>query len=261
MFAALIEKKETIIDILCIGLFLFVMSRAYGIANLLRFLFRYLNIGYSDKKLKSLDEKWFDIQLFKIINRINVTKIEDARIIQKGLNDGILKTSSFYFTSSWGEITTPMSLPRKICAFMMGLTLIILGSVAWYAQEPIIEGYAKFNYKEFSYYISKDRFFITNEHSKNVPPMIHSKEDCRNTLNLIDKTSIFAIVCTKFLDESESYQWWLADEISSINETKYSLTILMYVYLILGATWLLSLLQFIQAGKKVREYKSSIENI
>ncbi|WP_086873352.1 hypothetical protein [Kosakonia pseudosacchari] len=258
---SLVEKKEILTYILYIVVFLFVMSRAYGIANLLRFLFRHLNIGYSDRKMKSLDEKWFNVQLFKIINRINITKIEDARLIQKGLNEGFLKSSDFYFTSSWGDVTLPMSLPRKIRSFMMGLTLVILGSVAWYVQEPIIEGYAKFDFKEFSYYISKDKFFITNKYTKSSPPTIHSKEDCKNSLKLIDSTSIFAIACTKFLDESKSYQWWLADEIKSINKAKNSLSTLAYIYLTLGTIWLFSLLQHLTAGKKVRKYKASIENI
>lgn len=260
MSESLVEKKEILTYILYIVVFLFVMSRAYGIANLLRFLFRHLNIGYSDRKMKSLDEKWFNIQLFKIINRINITKIEDARLIQKGLNEGHLKTSSFYLTSSWGDITIPMPLRRKILSYLMGFVLISLGSLAWYVQKPIVGGYAKFDYKEFSYYISKDKLFITSTNDFDAPPVIRSKEDCRNALKLIDETSMLAIACTKFLDETESYQWWLYDKIKSTSDAKNDLAMLAYVYLTFGVIWLFSLIQFLRAGNKVREYKASSGN-
>lgn len=73
-----------------------VLNRAYGVSNLLRFIFRYLNIGYSDPRMKKLDDRWFDIQLFKVINGINATDINDARLIQRGLNEGALNPSFLY---------------------------------------------------------------------------------------------------------------------------------------------------------------------
>jgi len=260
MIVNLLEKKELLTYILYLGLFLFVLNRASGLANLLRFLFRYLKINYSDRKMKSLDDQWFNIQLFKIINRINVSKIEDARIIQKGLNDGALKASSFYFTSSWGDITIAMPLYRKILAFMMGTILIGLGAIAWYGQEPIVDGYAKFNFDKTTYYVSKDRLIIVPDGGDIKYAAIHSKQDCRNAMKYISETSIFAMACTKLLDESESYQWWLDGEIKSIHEAKSTLTMLMYVYITLGVIWLLSAWQFIRAGEKVRKYKVSVEN-
>ena len=252
----LIKEKELLTYFLYMGLFCFIMNRAYGVANLLRFLFRYLNIGYSDRKMKSLDEKWFNIQLFKIINRINVTTIEDARLIQQGLNQGFLKPSTFYFTSGWGDITVRMSLYTKICSFLKGFAIIGLGCFAWYMQEPVVDGYAKFDYKESSYYISKDKMFIANNNGHDAQPVIRSKEDCRDALKLVDGTSILGIACTKFLDERESYQWWLDEEIKSISKAKHNLAVLSYIYMALGVLWVFSLMKFIEAGGKIKEYRA-----
>ncbi|GHL61601.1 hypothetical protein ECZU31_48760 [Escherichia coli] len=58
-------------------------------------------------KIKRLDREWRDIQLFKIINGINVSGIENVRMIQQGLIDGKLKTSYFFLTRIWGDITKP----------------------------------------------------------------------------------------------------------------------------------------------------------
>lgn len=72
-----------------ISLYLFLLIAltfiTFGKSNLMRFIAHYFNFEYSDRKLKILDKKWRDIQLFKIINGINVSGIEDVRMIQQGL--------------------------------------------------------------------------------------------------------------------------------------------------------------------------------
>lgn len=49
-------------------------------------------------KIKRLDREWRDIQLFKILNGINVSGIEDVRMIQQGLIDGKLKHRIFPYS-------------------------------------------------------------------------------------------------------------------------------------------------------------------
>lgn len=73
---------------------------SFGKSNLMRLIAHYFKFGYSDKKLKRLDREWRDIQLFKILNGINVSGIEDVRMIQQGLIDGKLKTSDFSLLAS-----------------------------------------------------------------------------------------------------------------------------------------------------------------
>lgn len=87
-----------------ISLYLFLLIAltfiTFGKSNLMRFIAHHFNLEYSDRKLKMLDKKWRDIQLFKIINGINVSGIEDVRMIQQGLIDGKLKTSYFSLLAS-----------------------------------------------------------------------------------------------------------------------------------------------------------------
>ncbi|UPT57210.1 hypothetical protein [Dickeya zeae] len=256
MFDFSFEKKEILIYVLYFLLFFFVINRTYGISNLLRFVFRYFKIDYSDRKMKTLDESWFNIQLFKIINGINISNIEDARIIQKGLNEGILKPSIFFLTSSWGDIAQEKTIMRISLEYFVGFLFLTLGSFSWYLQNPINYGYAKIDYKEFSYHISKDRMVITNQNAKISHENVYSKQDCRNGLSVVPETSVYAIACKKLLNENDSFQWWLTEKIESTNKEKRNLQVLSYSYCAIGFILLYSLTQFIYASRKVRAYKN-----
>jgi hypothetical protein len=62
------------------------------------------------------------------------------------------------------------------------------------------------------------------------------------------------------LNNSQSYQQWLEQEIATINTSKKYLLALAYIYLTIGVVWLFSLWQFIRANLQVVNYKRSLEN-
>ncbi|WP_410376030.1 hypothetical protein, partial [Enterobacter sp. CPE_E222] len=241
-------------------LFAVALNRAHGLSNLLRFALRYFGVGYTDSKMKHMDNKWFDIQLFKIINGINISNINDIRLIQLGLNEGKLKPSSFLLTSSWGDITKKMPTRKKITSIILGTMLILTGSFFWYTQNSIAYGFAKIDFGTFTYYLSKDTLIITSQSGTINNATIHSKEDCINSRKLIPNDSVFALACNKLLNNSQSYQRWLEQEIATINTSKKYLLALAYIYLTIGVVWLFSLWQFIRANLQVVNYKRSLEN-
>ena len=259
MFSDTFKYHEFIVYFIYGVVFLIILNRAYGMSNLLRFIFRYLTIGYSDEKMKELDNKWFDIQLFKIINGINTSNLNDAQLIQKGLNEGALKPSWFFFTSTWGDITVKMSKKKMFSSYLMGMIIFGMGSYAWIQQAPITAGFVKIDYMKFSYYISKERLFITPLNGPIDNVTVHSKEDCKNIPPSIPKESMFVIACTKFLDDGLSYQWWLEKEIQSVNSRKNTLLFIYYLYCITGVIWLFSLFQFGRASNRVIKYKLSMQ--
>ena len=260
MFLENFKNKDFIIYFIYVAVFIVIVNRAYGMSNLLRFVFRYLAIGYSDARMKKLDDKWFDIQLFKITNGINTTKLNDARLIQRGLNEGLLKPSWFLFTSSWGDITIKMSKKKLILSYLMGLVIFIMGNYAWIEQTQIVDGFVKIDHKEFSYYISKEKLIITSFNRSIDNATVHSKEDCKSITGSIPKDSMFSIACTKLLDDRLSYKWWLEKEIQSVNSRKNTLRLISYIYCITSVLWGFSLYQFNRASTHVVNYKLSMQN-
>lgn len=260
MLAELFINKDYLISFFYIGVIFFALRRAYGIADLLRFLFRYFKFDYTDRKMKYLDEKWFNLQLFKITNGINVSNINDARVIQEGLNEGRLSPSLFLFSSSWGDVTVEKSLGRILWLYFVGLIFFIIGSIAWYQQESLVDGYARFVYMDSSYYVSKNKLIITTRNGNVKDAIVHSKQDCIRSSKFINESSLFSIACHKLLDDSETFQWWLSDEIKSVDKTKNMLGLLSYLYCIISVVWCFSLTQFIRASKQVRVFKASVND-
>ncbi|MFA1017468.1 hypothetical protein AB8780_07390 [Enterobacter sp. SAT-E-asb] len=260
MLTDIFKDKDFIIYFLYGTIFILIVNRACGMSNLLRFVFRYLAIGYSDVRMKELDNKWFDVQLFKITNGINTTNLRDARLIQRGLNEGVLKPSWFLFTSSWGDITIKMSKKKLILSSLMGLVIFCMGNYAWIEQTRILDGFVKIDYKEFSYYLSKEKLIITSLNRSTDNATVHSKEDCKSIPNSIAKDSMFSIACTKLLDDRLSYIWWLEKEIQSVNSRKNMLKLISYIYCITSVLWGFSLYQFNRASTHVVNYKLSMQN-
>lgn len=260
MFFENFKNKDFIIYFIYVAVFIVIVNRAYGMSNLLRFVFRYLAIDYSDARMKKLDDKWFDIQLFKITNGINTTNLNDARLIQRGLNEGVLKPSWFLFTSSWGDITIKMSKKKLILSYLMGLVIFIMGNYAWIEQTQIVDGFVKIDHKEFSYYLSKEKLIITSFNRSIDNATVHSKEDCKSITGSIPKDSMFSIACTKLLDDRLSYKWWLEKEIQSVNSRKNTLRLISYIYCITSVLWGFSLYQFNRASTHVVNYKLSMQN-
>lgn len=260
MFFENFKNKDFIIYFIYVAVFIVIVNRAYGMSNLLRFVFRYLAIGYSDARMKKLDDKWFDIQLFKITNGINTTNLNDARLIQRGLNEGVLKPSWFLFTSSWGDITIKMSKKKLILSYLMGLVIFIMGNYAWIEQTQIVDGFVKIDHKEFSYYLSKEKLIITSFNRSIDNATVHSKEDCKSITGSIPKDSMFSIACTKLLDDRLSYKWWLEKETQSVNSRKNTLRLISYIYCTTSVLWGFSLYQFNRASTHVVNYKLSMQN-
>ncbi len=155
-----------------------------------------------------------------------------------------------------GDIAQRKPIMRIVLAYSIGFLFLTFGSFAWYLQNPVNYGYAKIDYKEFSYHISKDRMVITPQDAKISYENVYSKQDCRNGLSVVPDTSVYAIACKKLLNEDDSFQWWLSEEIESTNKEKRNLQILSYSYCAVGFMWLYSLTQFIYASRKVRAYKN-----
>ncbi|HDR2720833.1 TPA: hypothetical protein QCJ39_001001 [Enterobacter asburiae] len=260
MLSDIFKNKDFIIYFIYGAIFILIINRAYGMSNLLRFVFRYLAIGYSDVRMKELDDKWFDIQLFKITNGINTTNLNDARLIQRGLNEGVLKPSWFLFTSSWGDITIKMSKKKLILSSLMGFVIFCMGNYAWVEQTKIVDGFVKIEYKEFSYYLSKEKLIITSLDTSIDNATVHSKEDCMSIPKSIAKDSVFSIACTKLLDDRLSYIWWLEKEIQSVNSRKNTLKLISYIYCITSVLWVFSLYRFNRASTHVVNYKLSMKN-
>lgn len=253
MFGLDLKISELFIPALYVALGVFVLLRAKGLQNVLRFLMRYFKVGYTDKKMKELDDSWFNIQLFRFTTGINISTIEKARLIQENLNTGKLKASSFTFISSWGDVTRIVTLGEKVKNYLIALILFAVGSFAWYVQLPLVYDYTKVNYGDLTYYISNEKVIMNPVSTPPDLSQARSKKDCQEALKtgVIPAGSLFDISCRYLLNDSDISKNRLNGEIERINTSKRSLTILYYLYCSLAVLWAFTFYRFNKANKAV----------
>lgn len=263
MFGLDLKINELFIPALYVALGIFVLWRAKGLQNVLRFLMRYFNVSYTDKKMKELDESWFNIQLFRFTTGINISTIEKARLIQENLNKGKLRASSFTFISSWGDVTRNVTLKEKVKNYLIALILFVLGSFAWYAQLPLVYNYTKVDYGDLSYYISNEKVIMNPISTPPDLSQARSKKDCQEALKtgVIPAGSLFDNSCRYLLNESDISKNRLNGEIERVNTSKRSLTILYYLYCSLAVLWGFTFYRFTKANKAViAAFRSATSN-
>lgn len=249
------KMSEWFIPALYVLLAIFLIWRAKGLHNILRFLVRFFKINYTDKKLKRLDDTWFNIQLFKFTTGINVSTIESARNIQSKLNSGEINPSIFIFANSWGDITKGMPWWRAVIQYIIAFILISISVFLYKQQLPLVYHYAKSEYLDMAYYISNDKVIMN---TSEIPPDLHegrSKKDCSEALSskLIPKGSLFEHACNRLLDESDLSKNRLQGEIEKTELIKRNLTILYCIYFFLGVFIFVTLTRFIIASRTVRK--------
>ena len=233
---------------------------SFGKSNLMRLIAHYFNFGYSDKKLKRLDREWRDIQLFKIINGINVSGIENVRMIQQGLIDGKLKTSYFFLTRIWGDITKPPHIIKTIIVILTSIFYILLACYIHNKQSVIVRDAIGIPYKNMMYYVYSDKVLVSFKNKAVEFNKTYSLADCKKLQNVFIKDTLPEIACNKLLQLNEEDSEWLSQEIKDNNSHKKALLILSLVYFTSGLVIFLSYTKFFYANKKVLEYKASNKN-
>lgn len=233
---------------------------SFGKSNLMRLIAHYFKFGYSDKKLKRLDREWRDIQLFKIINGINVSGIKDVKMIQQGLIDGKLKTSDFFLTRFWGDITEPPCITKTMSAVLAGILYITFACCIHNEQSAIVEDAIAIPYKNMMYHVYNDKVLLFSDNKTDKFYKAFSIADCKRLQNTFVTDTLPAIACNKLLQLNEEDSKWLSQEIKDNNSHRKTLLIISLDYFTSGLVILLSYTKFLYANKKVVEYKSSNKN-
>ena len=254
MFDFELKFNEILMPSIYVLLILFLIWRANGLGNVLRFLVRYYKVSYSDKKMKELDEVWFNIQLFRFTTGINVPTLEKARKIQEKLNTGEIELSTFKFIGAWGDVTVPISFWKAKLSYLVAVLFISFGTLTWYMQNPIVYDYVHIKYGDLNYYISNDKVIMN---PKDIPPDVSeakTKKDCLDILKsgAIPPGSPYETYCNKLLEDSDLAKNRLNGKIARENSAKRNLTLASYAYWIYGICIAFTLYRFNRANEILR---------
>ncbi|MBN3083331.1 hypothetical protein H4F49_22220 [Pectobacterium polaris] len=78
--------------------------RVGGVSFFIKLLLKTVRLDYSDNKIKSHEDDFFNAQLFRLFNGVNVKTAKDAELVCEALSRGEIKRSDFRLSGFFGAV-------------------------------------------------------------------------------------------------------------------------------------------------------------
>ncbi len=159
MFDSFVTDK--IKDLLLIVFISLVIIRVGGLSFLLRLVLRVLRVDFRCDKLKKYNDQFYDAQIYRLFNGINVACTEDAVLIEENISNEIFRRSSFWFTGFFG----PIGHKRLVRIEIAFITFIFIVSIVFGAFLLISsaynyqKGYVAFSFENETIYIPPENTY------------------------------------------------------------------------------------------------------
>ncbi|KFK97811.1 MULTISPECIES: hypothetical protein [unclassified Serratia (in: enterobacteria)] len=129
------------------------------------FLFKVISgVGFRSEKLKTQSNHSFETQIYRLLKGINVTSIDDAKLIEENIKKGRFIRTSFWFSGFFG----PMG-HKNFIGFDFILVSFIFAFSAIYGVNLITDtllnyknGYATFSQQGNKIYVSPENIYNKN---------------------------------------------------------------------------------------------------
>jgi hypothetical protein len=160
-------------------LIILIIIRTGGISFLPRLFIKLMRLDFLNIKLKKTNDYFFNIQLYRFINGINVDNIKTADFIDGMIKSGILKRSQFFLTCFFGPLgkkkrsKSDMTIAMIVIAYCLGAGVYML-----YDRPNYKEGYAKYNIENGYYFVSEHEIYDKSA------SVILNKKSCQTLTDL-----------------------------------------------------------------------------
>ncbi|MEI7319714.1 hypothetical protein [Pectobacterium parmentieri] len=136
------------------------MVRVGGVSFFIKLLLKAVRLDYSDNKIKSYEDDFFNAQLFRLFNGVNVKTTKDAELVCEALKTGEIKRTDFRFSGFFGAVGVNRQDRMSVIA-MSGLFVFCLACALslMYFSPPMKFGYATYNYRDDVVLISHENIY------------------------------------------------------------------------------------------------------
>lgn len=137
-----------------------IIIRTGGISFLPRLFIKLMRLDFLNTKLKKENDYFFNIQLYRFINGINVDNTKTADFIDGMIKSGTLKRSQFFLTCFFGPLgKIKRSKSDMAVALIVIAYCLASGAYMLYDRPNYKEGYAKYNIENGYYFISEHEIY------------------------------------------------------------------------------------------------------
>ncbi|MBN3265153.1 hypothetical protein [Pectobacterium brasiliense] len=138
--------------------------RVGGVSFFIKLLLKALRLDYSNSKIKLYEEDFFNAQLFRLFNGVNVKSAKDAELVCEALSEGEIKRSDFRFSGFFGPVGVNRQ-DRMSVILMSGLFVfcLVCALSLMYLSPPMKLDYTTYNYHGDVVLISHDNVYDPTE--------------------------------------------------------------------------------------------------
>lgn len=137
-----------------------IIIRTGGISFLPRLFIKLMRLDFLNTKLKKENDYFFNIQLYRFINGINVDNTKTADFIDGMIKSGVLKRSQFFLTCFFGPLGKKKRSKSDMAVALIVIAYCLASGVYMLYDKPNYkEGYAKYNIENGYYFISEHEIY------------------------------------------------------------------------------------------------------
>ncbi|WP_145562168.1 hypothetical protein [Yersinia canariae] len=209
-------------NLLIIFILILCVVRVGEVSFFIKLFLRAIRVNYMDSILKKHDDSYFNVQLFRLFNGVNVKSENDVKIICDGLDQNRIERSLFRFSGFFGALGVRRQVRLEVIMMsLLGFLCFGIGLNMLYVAPKMKMDYVSYSYENESVLISNYRVYdYVNNKSYN-------KRDCQKILP--DENNINYLACEYLLSNDKD----MKDELQSAIIGEVTL-IKVYFGLIIG---------------------------
>ena len=252
MFDSFITDKSK--DLLLLVFISLVIIRVGGFSFLFRLVLRVLRVDFRCDKLKKHNDQFYDAQMYRLLNGINVACTEDAVLIEENISNGKFKRSSFWFTGFFG----PIGHKRLVRIEIAFISVIFIVSIVFGAFLLISsaynhqKGYVAFSFENETLYISPENIYDKTKKIKT------NKEGCNKYKDTAP--NIYTEACEYLTPTSKENSETLNNEIAKERRNILTFTAVGFGFMLIALMLLGGFIQYISLNKIICDIKDSLGN-
>ncbi|MGE4800059.1 hypothetical protein AB8989_06635 [Yersinia hibernica] len=240
-------------NLLIILIFILCFVRVGGISFFIKLFLRAIRVNYTDNDLKKHDDAYFNVQLFRLFNGVNVKSESDVKIICDALDQNKIERSLFRFSGFFGMLGVRRQIRFEVIMMsILGVLCFGAGLNMLYAAPKMKVNYVTYTYKGESVLISKYRVYNYEKNNS------YNKKDCQKLIP--DEDNINYLACEYLLSSDKDIKEELQDAIASEMIAIKVYFGLIIGFFFMGAIIVLGYTNFRQLNKIVCDIKEENRN-
>ncbi|MFP9470042.1 hypothetical protein AB6D37_15075 [Pectobacterium brasiliense] len=224
--------------------------RVGGISFFIKLLLKAVRLDYSDKRIKLHEDDFFNAQLFRLFNGVNVKTAKDAELVCEALSKGEIKRSDFRLSGFFGAVGVNRPDRMSVIA-MSGLFVwcFICALSLIYLSPPMKLDYTAYHYRNETVLISHDNVY---------DPVEKKYFNKKNCIENDERKEIIKLSCEYLITSDVDMKSELSKAIDEDRVTLRAYILLVAFFASFGGGMFIGYMNFLKINKVICNLKTNV---